>query len=58
MSRTEADDDLETPQEVIEGIRRGIESAKAGRTLPHSNVREWLKTWGTGDDPPPPKSGR
>lgn len=30
--------------------------ADAGRVVPHSEVAKWLRTWGTPDEGPPPKS--
>jgi predicted transcriptional regulator len=30
--------------------------ADAGRVVPHSEVAKWLKTWGTPEEGPPPKS--
>ena len=30
--------------------------ADAGQVVPHSEVVKWLKTWGTPDEGPPPKS--
>jgi predicted transcriptional regulator len=28
--------------------------ALAGRVVPHAEVAEWLKTWGTSEEGPPP----
>lgn len=30
--------------------------ADAGRVVPHAEVAKWLKTWGTPEEGPPPKS--
>lgn len=30
--------------------------ADTGRVVPHSEVVKWLKTWGTPEEGPPPKS--
>lgn len=37
-------------------LRRAEADADAGRVVPHSEVAKWLKTWGTPDEGPPPKS--
>jgi predicted transcriptional regulator len=39
----------------IAEIEEGIADADAGRVLPYSAVREWLLSWGTTDELPPPK---
>ncbi len=36
-------------------VRGGIDAADAGRLTPLELVAEWLASWGTEDEPPPPK---
>ena len=38
----------------IEAIEEGIRDARAGRTIPHERVREWLESWGKEDELDPP----
>ena len=33
---------------------RALADIAAGRTVPHEQVAEWLKTWGTPDEKPMP----
>ncbi len=44
----------------IEAEERDADEAdadvKAGRVIPHEEVVKWLRTWGTPDAGPPPKS--
>jgi predicted transcriptional regulator len=35
-------------------IARAEADIAAGRTVPHSEVAKWLKTWGTPEAGPPP----
>lgn len=34
--------------------KRALADIAAGRTVPHEQVAEWLKTWGTPDEKPMP----
>jgi predicted transcriptional regulator len=36
-------------------VSEGIDAADAGRLTPFEPVAEWLASWGTEDEPPPPK---
>jgi predicted transcriptional regulator len=36
-------------------VREGIEAADAGQLSPFEPVADWLASWGTEDEPPPPK---
>lgn len=36
-------------------IREAIHEADAGHTIDHARVVEWLRTWGTDNELPPPK---
>ena len=38
----------------IAHIEEGIADADAGRTVPHDQVRTWLKSWGDDDETDPP----
>lgn len=37
-------------------IAEGEADMAAGRVVPHEQVAEWLKTWGTPASRPPPRS--
>jgi predicted transcriptional regulator len=43
--------DLEADEQAM---REGEADADAGRVVPHDEVIEWLRTWGSADDRPPP----
>lgn len=34
--------------------RRALADIEAGRVIPHEQVSEWLKTWGSSDEKPMP----
>jgi predicted transcriptional regulator len=38
--------------------RIGLQSARAGRTVPHEQVRAWVKSLGTANPLPLPQSGK
>lgn len=41
----------------VEQIRLAVEKADArGPFVPHEDVAEWLQSWGTDDEAPPPKA--
>lgn len=42
-------------QAQIEHIRRGLEEAERGETVPHEVVERWLASWGTDDELDPPE---
>jgi RHH-type transcriptional regulator, rel operon repressor / antitoxin RelB len=47
---------LEVQRWQIEGIREAIDEADRGATgVPHEPVAEWLDSWGTDQELPPPK---
>ncbi len=35
-------------------IEEGVADADAGRTIPHTRIREWLLTWGSDTEGEPP----
>jgi len=35
-------------------IQAGLAEAEAGETVPHEKVVDWLRSWGTGHELPPP----
>lgn len=35
-------------------IREGLAEADAGETVPHEKVADWLRSWGTDHELPPP----
>jgi predicted transcriptional regulator len=37
---------LEVQAWQVEHIRQGLADLEAGRTVPHEEVAEWLKSWG------------
>jgi len=39
-------------------VREGIEAVDAGRLAPIEPVADWLATWGTEGEPPPPERVR
>ena len=39
-----------------QALRDGEADADAGRVQPHADVAAWLRTWGTADEKPVPKS--
>ena len=36
-------------------IQAGLAEAEAGETVPHEKVVEWLRSWGTANELPPPQ---
>jgi predicted transcriptional regulator len=36
-------------------IRAGIAEADAGETVPHEQIADWLRSWGSGNELPPPR---
>ena len=47
-------DYLDVNEWQVAGIRRAIASLDAGLGVPHSEVEEWVKSWGSGDERPVP----
>ena len=45
----EIDDEAEAAADA-----EGLADIEAGRVVPHEEVAEWLKTWGTPDETPAP----
>jgi predicted transcriptional regulator len=39
----------------LAAVDAGIADADAGRIVPYENVRQWLLSWGTVDELPPPE---
>jgi predicted transcriptional regulator len=35
-------------------IQAGLAEAEAGETVPHEKVADWLRSWGTPNELPPP----
>ncbi len=46
--------ETELGEAFAEAVRKGVEAADAGRTVPYETVRSWLLSWGTKDELPPP----
>ena len=38
-------------------IQAGLAEGEAGETVPHEKVVQWLRSWGTGNELPPPLRG-
>lgn len=47
----EVDDEAEAAADA-----EALADLEAGRVIPHDEVAAWLRTWGTPDEKPPPKS--
>jgi predicted transcriptional regulator len=43
------------PDDVLDDIDRAIEEADAGDFISHDVVVEWLMSWGTPNEKPPPR---
>jgi predicted transcriptional regulator len=46
-----ADDETEE-----QALKQAEADVAAGRTVPHAEVVRWLRSWGTSNELPPPKS--
>lgn len=44
--------DLHTAQ--VEGIKKALASVERGGILAHCDVKDWVNSWGTGDELPTP----
>jgi predicted transcriptional regulator len=42
----------------IAGIRAAMQSLDRGESIPHEQVKEWVKSWGSRKERPAPKSRR
>ena len=36
-------------------VQEGIKAADAGHTLPYEDIRQWVLSWGTPEELPPPR---
>lgn len=45
---------VELNQWQVKAIKKGLESAKAGRLIPHDEVVAWVESWGTDHELPKP----
>lgn len=43
-----------SPQADEAALAEAEADVKAGRVVPHAEVAEWLKTWGTAEEAPAP----
>ncbi|MBI4967781.1 MAG: CopG family ribbon-helix-helix protein [Rhodospirillales bacterium] len=43
-----------TEADYLAAIEEGLADVKAGRLIPHEKVREWLLSWGSDRELPPP----
>jgi len=50
---------LDVQRWQVEGVRAAIQEADRGEPgIPHERVVEWLDSWGTDHELPPPEPGR
>lgn len=50
---------LEIQEMEVQRIKRTLARIKAGEpTVPHEDVMQWIKSWGTPDELPPPRPRR
>ena len=42
------------PEADARSLAEAEADVKAGRLIPHDKVAEWLSTWGTAEESPPP----
>jgi predicted transcriptional regulator len=50
-------DYVATQQWQLAAIDEGIRAADAGELASHDDVVEWIRSWGSADELPPPKCG-
>jgi len=48
-------DYLEVNEWQVAGIKRAIASLDRGEGIPHDSVRDWIGSWGSGNEKPAPK---
>ncbi|MBV8754500.1 MAG: CopG family ribbon-helix-helix protein [Hyphomicrobiales bacterium] len=46
---------LDTNEWQVAGIKRAIASLDRGEGIPHQQVRHWVESWGSENEPPAPK---
>jgi RHH-type rel operon transcriptional repressor/antitoxin RelB len=49
------DEYLDINEWQVAGIKRAITSLDRGEGIPHQRVKEWIASWGAGDEQPIPK---
>lgn len=42
---------------LAQAVQTGLRAAEEGRTADHARVREWVQSWSSGHELPPPKCG-
>ena len=47
---------LDVNEWQVEGIKRAIASLDRSEGIPHDQVKDWVASWGSGDEKPAPKS--
>lgn len=45
---------VKSESDYLAAVDEGLADIEAGRTIPHEKVREWLLSWGTDNELPPP----
>jgi len=48
-------DYLEVNEWQVAGIKRAIASLDRGEGIPHDSVKDWVASWGSGNEKPAPK---
>ncbi|MBF0269295.1 MAG: CopG family ribbon-helix-helix protein [Alphaproteobacteria bacterium] len=48
---------VKSESDYLAAVDEGRQAARAGRTIPHEEMRAWLLSWGTDHELPPPKVG-
>jgi RHH-type transcriptional regulator, rel operon repressor / antitoxin RelB len=46
---------LDVNEWQVAGIKRAIASLDRGEGIPHERVKEWVSSWGSGKELPPPR---
>lgn len=45
---------LDLQEWQLAAVKEGLRALEAGDTIPHAQVKDWLKTWGSDHETPPP----
>jgi antitoxin component of MazEF toxin-antitoxin module len=53
-SADESDVEVGYEEWKLAEIQAGLAEAEAGETVPHEKVTDWLRSWGTANELPPP----
>lgn len=47
---------VKSESDYLAAVDEGRRAVREGRTIPHERVKEWLLSWGTDHELPPPKA--